>query len=108
MFHYTSGRFFPVIQIIGRDESFEARYRDRTFSINPFFFLTMSSENQSGNTSSENKKDPLSTETDYYKLLGVERTATDDQIKKGYRKMAVKYHPDKGGDAEIVSNYIFE
>ncbi len=37
---------------------------------------------------------------DYYKVLGVQESSNQDDIKKAYRKLSLKHHPDRGGDAE--------
>lgn len=47
----------------------------------------------------------MANKRDYYEVLGVSKNATDDELKKAYRKLAVKYHPDRCKDADAKDKF---
>lgn len=64
------------------------------------FFLT-----ESRYSRRRKQQQPKEEGRDFYKILGVSRSATDREIKKAFRKLSNKYHPDKNPDPEVAQKY---
>jgi preprotein translocase subunit Sec63 len=69
--------------------------------INLYFYLEESFNTGNGRSTPKevnNKK--------YYEIMEIDQKATPEEIRKAYRKKAIKLHPDKGGDQNKVNRYL--
>eukprot|EP01038_Epipyxis_sp_PR26KG_P015695 gene15695-21233_t len=71
------------------------------FCISIDFFNSFHNGNPGGTSSQQKRSNQAkSSSADYYSTLGISKDATEQEIKRAYRKKAMVMHPDKGGNAE--------
>lgn len=72
--------------------------------------LKLHNENhQQGNSTQNNEQDmecqDILKKKDYYEILGVKRDSSEDDIKRAYKKLAIKFHPDKNQSTHAAETF---
>lgn len=73
-----------------------------------FLLIQFTDAQQRGRQQQQQKQQPKKeTPVDYYKLMGVKKDASEAEIKKAFKKLAIKYHPDKNLDNQEAAKTKF-
>ena len=103
-------RYNFLIQALKYFETSNSVFKDEATDI---FIVRCKKHLHTNNTTTESPPDPskesdcqnILNKKDFYDILGVTRSATDEEIKRAYKKLAIKFHPDKNNSPHAADAF---